>query len=127
LGRSFVRDGRFFVEDGRVVDPVEDQQRRDDAEDRDQRVTGIEVLRTAFMRCSAATASVITRTMGMKSSASQALCPGPAPLTAKRRDEVFTALTPNQWKNIKAKSRIAEMLEILSPILSRRRLITLQS
>lgn len=69
LGCSFVPDGRFFVEDGWVDDPVEDQQRRDDAEDRNRCVDRMEGLRDTFTRCSTATASVttvgITRKMGM--------------------------------------------------------------
>src|SRR3954462_13356923 len=59
---------------------------------------------------------VITRMIGMKSSASQAL--PPAPGTLPENPPTPETSTPNQLKNMKMKSRIAEAPATFSPGLS---------
>src|SRR3954447_23506947 len=59
---------------------------------------------------------VITRMIGMKSSASQALPPPPG--TLPENPPTPETSTPNQSKNMKMKSRIAELPAIFSPGLS---------
>ena len=66
---------------------------------------------------------VMTRKIGIQSSASQAL-PPPLALTLNAPEPVETS-TLNQSKNMKMKSRIAEIPEIFSPSLSLSRSIRL--
>ena len=54
-----------------------------------------------------------SRTIGMKSSESQALPPSPT----VRRSRCAATSTPNHSKNMKMKSRIAETPAIFSPVL----------
>ena len=63
-----------------------------------------------------ATTIVTTRTIGMKSSASQAL--PPAPGTEPEKPSEPETSTPNQVKNMKMKRRTAETPAIFSPVLS---------
>jgi hypothetical protein len=103
---------------GRVDDPVEDQQDRDPAEDRDGGVERERRLedRVAMRITATATAARMTiiRMMSIVLNASQAL---PPMLRLKSPLPPLTS-TLNQSKNMKMKRRTADPPAIFSPVLS---------